>query len=211
MRGKPVTYGRFFPYPQSLWIRLWNTGVQASPRLAGPARRTGWRYFRQFQFCHVIQTHDCSSEMKKTRSRPRRPGSEDPIAAVHNERCGRLLSRGFRHLAGCFCALAEPCEAGFAHSRGMPGRADFQGRANRAAGNARRRSGVRLPGGDPGAPADPHRQSPAAPAFRARGHAATPSPPRAPTHPFGFDDVRDHAPVRLIRTAKTHPKPTRTV
>jgi hypothetical protein len=48
--GKPVTHWYFFSYPQMLWIRLWNTGEQASPRLTGPARRTGWRFFRQLDF-----------------------------------------------------------------------------------------------------------------------------------------------------------------
>jgi hypothetical protein len=64
MAGKPVTYWQFFSYPQTLWIRLWNTGVQAPPRLAGPARRTGWRFFRQLGFCFYYQQHGCPIRVK---------------------------------------------------------------------------------------------------------------------------------------------------
>jgi hypothetical protein len=34
---------------------LWNNGGQAIPGLAGSARRTGWRYFRQRVFFQQIQ------------------------------------------------------------------------------------------------------------------------------------------------------------
>src|SRR5690242_19544409 len=86
MVGKPVTYWQFFSYPQTLWIRLWNTGVQASPRLAGPARRTGWRFFRQLDFCFCYQRHDRQIRVKPGWiSAPRDRGGSD-FAAVHNER-----------------------------------------------------------------------------------------------------------------------------